>query len=135
MTNKLESIEGIGRNYATTLRQAGVKSCEDLLAQGQTKHGRQLISAKCGISEALILKWVNMADLFRVKGIASQYSQLLEVAGVDTVKELRNRNADNLVAKLKEINKTKFLVRKTPSMTQVRNWIEQTKSLPPAITY
>ena len=135
MTNKLESIEGIGRSYAAMLRQAGIKSCEDLLTRGMTKHGRQLMSAKCGISETLILKWVNMADLFRVKGIASQYSQLLEVAGVDTVKELRNRNADNLVAKLKEINETKFLVRKTPSMSQVQNWIEQTKSLPPAVTY
>lgn len=135
MTNKLESIEGIGPNYATTLRRIGLKTCADLLMKGETRRGRQLLAAESGISEALILKWVNMADLFRVKGIASQYSQLLEVAGVDTVKELRHRNVDNLVAQLREINMKRSLVRKTPSTTQVQSWIQQTKSLPPAVSY
>jgi predicted flap endonuclease-1-like 5' DNA nuclease len=132
---RLEDIEGIGPVYAGKLREAGVRSVEGLLKTGATPNGRKDIAAKAGIGDALILEWVNHADLFRIKGVAEEYSDLLEAAGVDTVVELATRRADNLHAALAKTNAEKHLVRRLPPEKSVAGWIEQAKTLPRAINY
>lgn len=132
---KLAKIEGIGESYNEKLQAAGVRSVDGLLKAGASPKGRQELADKTGISEKLILEWVNHADLFRIKGIGEEYSDLLEEAGVDTVRELAQRNAENLFAKLGEVNAAKKLVRQLPTQKQVADWIEQAKSLPRAIEY
>jgi len=132
---KLETIEGIGGAYAEKLEQAGVVSLEALLEQGKTPKGRANLAEKTGISGKLVLKWVNRADLFRVKGIGEEYADLLEVAGVDTVPELAQRNAENLYNKMTEVNKERKLARRLPSQAQVAEWIDQAKALPRVLTY
>ncbi len=94
-----------------------------------------MLAEKTSINEKLILKWVNMCDLFRIKGVAGQFSELLEGAGVDTVKELRNRNAENLAEKMAEVNKAKRLCKASPSAKTVNKWVDQAKKLAPAVTY
>lgn len=130
---KLDTIEGIGPALQAKLQEAGISSCESLLEKGGSKKGRAALAEKSGISEAQILKFVNHADLMRIKGIGGEYSELLEASGVDTVPELGQRNAANLSAKIEEINAAKKLVRSTPSESQVAGWIEQAKSLPKAV--
>ena len=132
---RLAKIEGIGEVYAAKLEAAGISSLEELLEKGATPQGRQALEEQTGISGRLILAWVNRADLFRIKGIGEEYSDLLEAAGVDTVPELAQRNADNLYVTLGEVNAQKHLVRKRPSKQQVADWIEQAKSLPRKLTY
>lgn len=132
---KLQTIEGIGDTYAEKLQQAGIGSLEALLEQGKTAKGRADLEEKSGISGKLILKWVNRADLFRVKGIGEEYGDLLEIAGVDTVPELAQRNAENLYKKMAEINEERNLVRRLPAQSQVADWIEQAKQLPRMLTY
>jgi predicted flap endonuclease-1-like 5' DNA nuclease len=131
----LVEIEGIGPAFAEKLAGQGLKTTEALLAAAGTAKGRQELEAATGISAANILKWVNRADLFRVKGIGTQYSDLLEAAGVDTVAELAQRRADNLAVKMTEINAQKKLVRQVPTESQVSGWIEAAKALPKAVTY
>lgn len=128
-------IEGIGSVYADKLKAAGITTTEKLLEAGATPQGRKSLEAQTGISGKLILEWVNLADLFRIKGIGEEYSDLLEEAGVDTVVELATRNADNLYDKLVEINSAKKLVRQLPSKAQVTDWVSQAKSLPRAVSY
>lgn len=135
MSKSIESIEGIGPKLGEALRKAGVTSVERLLEAGATKKGRAELAAKAGISESRILKCVNMADLFRIHGVASQYAELLECAGVDTVKELKNRNAENLAKKMAEINEQKNLVRRPPSSRVVKDWITQAQRIPGVISY
>lgn len=132
---KLTAIEGIGNKYAEVLQGAGIKSVEHLLETCATPQGRSALAEKTAISGALILKWVNHADLFRVKGIGEEYADLLEAAGVDTVPELAQRNAENLYQKLLEVNAAKKLVRRPPAQTWVAEWIKQAKELPRIIQY
>ena len=132
---KLLDIEGIGPVYSEKLQKASVKSVEGLLKLGATPAGREDIAEKAGIDKRLILEWVNRADLFRIKGVAEEYSDLLEAAGVDTVVELANRNAEHLLAKILEVNEVKKLVRRVPTLAQIEKWIEQAKELPRAIHY
>ena len=132
---KLSDIEGIGEAYSGKLEAAGISSLENLLSTACEKKGRKELAEKTGISEKLILNWVNRADLSRVKGISTQYADLLEFAGVDTVPELAQRNAENLTAKMAEINEEKNLVRKLPTASQVADWIAQAKELPRVINY
>lgn len=127
---KLVDVEGIGEKYAKKLEKAGVTSTNTLLEMGAKPAGRKKIAEASGISEHLILEWVNRVDLFRIKGVGEEYSDLLEVAGVDTVVELSKRKADNLLAKMTEVNEAKKKVRKLPSLTQVEDWIAQAKELP-----
>jgi predicted flap endonuclease-1-like 5' DNA nuclease len=126
---KIVDIEGIGEKFAATLKEAGVLTTEKLLEVAATKKARQELAAKTGISEKLILEWVNLADLFRIKGIGSEYSDLLEEAGVDTVVELATRKPENLYAKIVEVNTAKKLVRKVPTEAAVKDWVEQAKKL------
>lgn len=134
MTKVIE-IEGVGEAYAAKLKELGAGSVESLLKLGATPEGRKELAEKTGISEKLILEWVNRADLFRIKGIGSEYGDLLEVAGVDTVPELAQRKPENLYQKLVEMNQAKKLVRKLPSQAQVASWVEQAKKLERAIKY
>jgi predicted flap endonuclease-1-like 5' DNA nuclease len=128
-------VEGIGPTYAGQLEAIGVKTTDDLLERGATPKGREELEAASGIGHAFILKWVNRVDLYRIKGIGSEYSDLLEVAGVDTVPELAQRNAANLTETLAEANAARNLVRHLPSLEMVTDWIEQAKSLPRVVTY
>jgi len=131
----LKEIEGIGPVYAEKLAAAGLKTTEALLKAGGGKKGRADLAATTEISEKLILRWVNMADLFRIKGVGEQYSDLLEAAGVDTVAELAQRKAENLQPKMVEVNEQKKLVRRVPTLPEVINWVEAAKALPKAVTY
>jgi predicted flap endonuclease-1-like 5' DNA nuclease len=132
---KLVDIEGVGEVYAQKLKGAGVGSTDALLKLGASPKGRKEIAEKSGISEKLILEWVNHVDLFRIKGVGSEYADLLEEAGVDTVKELAQRKAENLFQKLGEVNQAKKLVRRLPTQAEVQRWVDQAKKLPGVITY
>lgn len=135
MAHNIRKIEGIGEEYARRLEEVGITTVEALLERGATPQGRAELAEKTGISPTLILKWVNRADLFRITGIGEEYADLLEAAGVDTVPELAQRNPDNLYEKLVAVNEEKKLVRRLPSRDDVRNWIEQAKTLPRVVTY
>ena len=132
---KIIDVEGIGKVYAEKLKEAGLSTVEALLKMGASPQGRKEIEEKTGISHKLILEWVNLADLFRIQGIGEEYSDLLEEAGVDTVVELAQRNAENLHQNLVEINQQKKLVRQVPGLSQVTKWVEQAKILPRVVTY
>lgn len=132
---KITDIEGIGEVYAKKLDAVNIKTVGALLTKGCNKKGRQELAAATGIDESTILKWVNAADLFRIKGIGSEYSELLEKAGVDTVKELRNRKPENLHAKMAEINASHKLVRQLPGLKLVESWVEAAKLLEPMVTH
>ena len=131
----LIKIEGIGEIYATNLKMIGISTTETLLEKGKTPQGRQEISDKSGITKTLILEWVNLADLFRIKGVGEEYSDLLEEAGVDTVVELAQRNQTNLYQAVVDINQKKKLVRKLPTQGQVSDWVKQAKKLPRVVKY
>jgi predicted flap endonuclease-1-like 5' DNA nuclease len=128
-------IEGIGEKYAQTLKHVGINTVEALLEAGATPKGRDDLETKTGISHKLILKWVNAADLFRIRGIAEEYSHLLEAAGVDSVMELAQRKPENLRQKLAEVNGDGKIVRALPAESVVTGWVEQAKILPRKITY
>lgn len=131
----LMQIEGIGPVNAEKLKGAGLATTDALLEAGQKPKGRADLAAATGISEKSILRWVNMADLFRIKGVGEEYSDLLEAAGVDTVAELAQRKAENLRAKMVEVNEQDKLVRRVPTLNEVTGWVEQAKALPRAVEY
>ena len=128
-------IEGIGEKYTLSLQQAGVRTTENLLEAGATPKLRRELAKDTAVSSTLILKWVNRADLFRIKGIGEEYSDLLEAAGVDTVPELALRNPANLYAALERTNAQKKLVRQLPTRVQVESWVDQAKALSRVVTY
>ena len=132
---KLSEIEGIGESYSSQLKEAGITTLENLLKTCCTKKSRKEIAKKAGISENLILDWVNRADLSRIKGVSTVYADLLERAGVDTVPELAQRNPENLRLKMAAGNEDKSLVRQMPSLSQVQTWIAQAKELPRVVNY
>ena len=131
----LTNIEGIGPAIEGQLKEAGIDSCEELLEKGATSQGRKAIIEASGVSEKLVLKFVNHADLCRIKGVGGEYAELLEAAGVDTVPELAQRNSDNLAAKMSEVNEAKKLVRALPSADTVSGWVGQAKELPRVVTH
>lgn len=132
---KIIAIEGIGPVNARKLHEQGIRTTEALLKRGATPAGRRELAAASGLDEQAILAWVNRADLMRVRGVGEEYSDLLEVAGVDTVKELRRRNADNLHKAMLAANEKKNLVRRPPALSEVERWIAHAKTLAPAVTY
>ena len=131
MAYKIVEVEGIGEVYAAKLAEVGIKTTEDLLEKCASAKGRKAVEEATGISHKLVLKWTNHADLFRIKGIASQFAELLEAAGVDTVKEFRHRVPANLVA----VNEEKNLCNRVPSLAELEKMIAQAKELEPLITY
>jgi len=132
---KIIDIEGIGPAFAKKLSSAGIKSVEALLKRGATPKGREEVAKKTGLGHKEILEWVNRADLYRIKGVGSEYSDLLENASVDTVVELSKRDAKNLTVKMAEANAKRKVVRRLPVEKQVANWITQAKKLPRAVNY
>lgn len=135
MAYKIVDIEGIGPVYAEKLNAAGIVNADQLLEKCAAPAGRKALEEETGISGKLILTWTNHADLYRVKGIGPQFAELLEAAGVDTVKELAHRNAANLVAKMNEVNEEKHLVHRVPVEVEVQKMIDQAKELPGVMTY
>lgn len=125
----------VGQAYAEKLAAAGVEKAEQLLEKGAAPAGRKALAEETGISDKLILKWCNHADLFRIKGVGPQFAELLEAAGVDTVKELAQRNAENLAAKMAEVNEEKKLVHRVPVASELQKMIDEAKELPKVLTY
>lgn len=132
---KLVDIEGIGPMFAEKLAAAGIKDTDALLEKGATPKDRKALEEASGIDGKKLLRWINMADLSRIKGVGEEYSDLLEAAGVDTVPELAQRKAENLHAKMVTINEEKNLVRQMPSLSMVTKWVEEAKTLDRKIHY
>jgi predicted flap endonuclease-1-like 5' DNA nuclease len=132
---KIDVIEGVGETYASKLIALDIRTVEDLLERCYNPKGRKTVAEESGISEKLILKWTNHSDLIRINGIGPQYAELLEGAGVDTVKELRNRNAENLTKRLAEVNEVRKLSGNAPSLAMVEKWIAEAKTMEPKVTY
>lgn len=135
MTYKIIDVEGIGNVNAKKLVEAGINTVDDLLQKAKNPAGRKTLEETTGISGKSILKWANHADLMRINGVGPQFSELLEAAGVDTVKELKHRVADNLQQKLEEINNKRNLVNRVPSVSEVQKMIDQAKELPAIMEY
>ncbi|HPF14145.1 MAG: DUF4332 domain-containing protein [Planctomycetes bacterium] len=135
MNYPIEEIEGIGPTFGEKLKAAGVQNTADLLKTCCNPSGRKALAEKSGITYDHLLKWANRADLMRVNGVGKQFSELLENAGVDTVKELGTRRADNLTAKMTEINTAKKLAKVSPNQDQVQGWIDQAKTMDAIITH
>ncbi|MBN2212737.1 MAG: DUF4332 domain-containing protein [Bacteroidales bacterium] len=132
---KISLIEGIGPALAKKLEKAKIRSVNSLLKHGATKPGRKKIAEESGISESQVLEFVNMADLMRIKGIGAEFAELLEAAGVDTIKELKTRNPENLHQKIVEVNKAKKLTRRVPSLKMVKDFIKKANATAPAVMY
>lgn len=129
---KITAIAGLEDKYATRLRSAGVRTTEELLDAGATRAGRKQLAETTGVGDKRVLAWVNRADLLRVSGVSAQYAELLEEAGVETVKELRRRNAERLAQAIDDINgrRRKNSVQRVPSAKVVQKWVDQAKELP-----
>jgi predicted flap endonuclease-1-like 5' DNA nuclease len=135
MSYKITEIEGIGPTFADRLESADIVTTADLLEKCGSAAGRRAVAKTSDVSEKKLLSWANMADLMRISGVGEEYSDLLHAAGVDTIKELRNRNADNLADKMREINDEKDLTRTVPSGRTVAKWVAAAKELEPAISH
>jgi len=131
----IEDIEGIGPVFGEKLRAAGVADTDALLTGARTPQQRKTLAEKSGLPETKILKFANMADLYRISGVGSEYSELLEAAGVDTVPELAQRNPTNLAQKMAEVNEARKLTRRVPTEKEIASWVEQAKSLPRMLEY
>ena len=131
----IDSIECIEIKEATRLRKNGVRTTEALLKKAGTRRGRKDLASATGLADREVLDWVNRADLMRVKGIGAEYSDLLEAAGVDTVKELKTRSPAALTKRMGTINSKKKLVRRLPTETMVERWVNEAKKLKPAVRY
>ena len=135
MDYKIIDIEGVGEVYAEKLVAEGINKVSELLEKCAAPKGRKELAEKTGISEKLILRWTNHADLFRINGVGPQFAELLEAAGVDTVKEFRHRVAENLQPKLVEVNDAKNICNRVPAVVEVQKMIDQAKELEPKVTY
>lgn len=135
MSYKIDEVEGIGPTYAAKLQEAGINDTDDFLKLCCDAKGRKEAEAKTGISGKLLLTWANMADLMRVNGVGKQYAEILHAAGVDTIKELRTRNAANLTEAMKKINDEKNLANANASESSVQDWIDKAKEMEPLITH
>lgn len=137
MANSVIDIEGIGKTYSKILHDAEIRSTDDLLRHCATRSQRKSLARLTGLSEKLLLRWANCADLMRIQGVGEQFSELLEAAGVDTVKELKHRNPEHLAESMREVNQKgrRRLTRRTPSEQTVRTWIRAAKRLRPRLKY
>ena len=135
MTYKIIDIEGVGDVYAEKLVAAGINKVSELLEKCAAPKGRKELAEATGISEKLILRWTNHADLFRINGVGPQFAELLEKAGVDTVKEFRHRVPANLQPKLEEVNNAKNICNRVPSVSELEKRIEFAKGLDPVMEY
>jgi predicted flap endonuclease-1-like 5' DNA nuclease len=131
----IEDVEGVGPAYAAKLQAAGVGTTDALLKRGASPSGRAELESATGIAHSLILEWVNHVDLMRLDGVGSEYSDLLEAAGVDSPAELAQRNAANLAQTFQELNAARDTVRRVPSEEVVAGWIAQAKTLPKIVSH
>lgn len=133
---KIEEVEGIGDVNAAKLRDVGINTTDDMLMAGATSASRDKVASMTGISEKLILEWTNHVDLMRIPGVGSEYSDLLEAAGVDSPAELSQRNAANLATTFQELDAARpNMVRRVPSQETVEEWIAAAKKLPRAVEH
>jgi hypothetical protein len=135
MSYPITDIDGIDAEVAAILKSVKIRSTLRLLEAARTVKGRKMLSLQTGFDEKQLLSWANVADRMRIKGISKEYAELLRAAGVNTVKELKFRNATNLAKAMADANKKRKLVRLLPSDKVVARWIENAKSLPLKITY
>lgn len=135
MSYKITEVEGIGPAYAEKLEAEGIKTTDDYLEKAASRAGRKALAEATGISDKLILRWANQADLMRVKGVGEEFAELLEAAGVDTVKELATRNAENLTEAMAKVNEEKKLARRAPALSETEKWVAQAKEMDPIITH
>jgi predicted flap endonuclease-1-like 5' DNA nuclease len=135
MAYKIDEIQGIGPSFKTKLADAKIETTDDLLKGCCEPAGRKAVGEKTGINEKQLLEWSNMADMMRISGVGPQYAELLEASGVDTVKELQHRNAENLATKMSEVNAEKKLAKSSPASSMVQGWIDQAGSLKATITH
>jgi predicted RecB family nuclease len=135
MSYPITDIEGIDGEEAEILKSVGIRSTERLLDAARTVKGRKALSEKTRFDEKQLLCWANVADRMRIKGVSKEYAELLQAAGVDTVKELKYRNPSNLAKAMADANKKRKMVRLLPSEKVVGRWIENAKKLPLKITY
>jgi len=135
MTYTIDEIQGIGPTYKEKFTNANISTTKALLKECGTKSGRKLMAEKSGFTESQILDWTNMADMMRINGVGGQFAELLKGTGVDTVKELAIRNAENLTNAMEELNAQKHLAKTQPSLTMVTKWIEEAKTMAPAISH
>ncbi|TNF62801.1 MAG: DUF4332 domain-containing protein [Burkholderiales bacterium] len=132
---KIEDVEGIGPVMGGKLREAGIKDTDGLLARTRTPAQRKALAKACGLTYKQVLRFANMVDLYRISGVGSEYAELLEAAGVDTVPELARRRADNLARAMTDINTQRKLVRRTPTESEVARWVADAKQLPRMLSY
>tara|TARA_R110002049_G_scaffold18219_1_gene69943 strand:- start:2339 stop:2749 length:411 start_codon:yes stop_codon:yes gene_type:complete len=132
---KIEDVEGIGPAIGAKLKAVGVKDTDGLLEHCKTPSGRKALAKESGLTDKQVLKFANMVDLYRISGVGSEYAELLEAAGVDTVPELARRRPDNLATAMAELNEKKKLVRRAPTESEVGKWVEQAKKLPRVLEY
>jgi len=135
MSYAIMDIDGIGPLMADKLKKVGIRTTAKLLEAAKSAKGRKALAAKIGVDEKTILRWANLVDRMRIKGIGEDYAKLLQVVGVDTVKELQHRNVAKLASAMREANKKNKLVRLLPSERRVQRWINEAKQLPLKITY
>jgi Domain of unknown function (DUF4332) len=135
MSYPLTDIDGIDDEAVAILKTVGIRSTERLLEAARTVKGRKVLAIKTGFEEKQLLCWANVADRMRIRGISKEYAELLQAAGVDTVKELKFRNPANLAKAMAEANRKRKMVRLLPSEKVVGRWIDHAKSLPLKITY
>ena len=131
----IRAIEDIGVRHQARLRAADLGSCKSLLEAGATKRGRRVISETVGVAESRVFEWVNKAALMRIRGISTQYSELLEAVGVDSLRKLRKSRITQLHKALIRANEHRRnpLVKRIPSQDQIKDWIRQAKRLPQAV--
>ena len=135
MDYKIMDIEGVGEVYAEKLQAAGINKVSELLDKCAAPKGRKELAEATQISEKLILRWTNHADLFRINGVGPQFAELLEAAGVDTVKEFRHRVAENIQPKLAALNEERHICGRVPAVVEVQKMIDQAKELEPRVSY
>jgi predicted flap endonuclease-1-like 5' DNA nuclease len=135
MSYPVTDIEDIDADEAEALKCAGIRTTEKLLEAAKSPKGRKLLAGKTSLDEKRLLRWANIADKLRIKGMGKEYAGLLCEVGVDTVKELQYRNPARLAKAMADANKKRKLVRFLPSEKLVTRWVEHARKLPRKITY
>ena len=135
MTTPMANIKGMTEDLAGKLKEKGIKTNEQFLEIAAEAKQRRELAKELGVDAKQVLNLANRTDLARVKGVSGIYSDLLEQAGVDTIKELSHRKPENLHAKIVEVNNEKKLTARVPTAKEVENWVAQAKELPKTLTY
>ena len=129
----ISAIRSISHPNATKLRKSGVRTTDSLLEQASTRKGRRVVSERTGIPSADLLRWAQQADLMRVGGVGSEYADLLAAVGVDTIKLLRRRNAENLMVSMVQVNTRRRLVQRLPTVEMIQGWIDTAGTMEPIV--